>query len=1101
VTTVVEGMNVRVGWAPPADMTGVTGFRVTTDPAGPTVDAPAGADHAVLTGVRPNTAYTVSVVSLAGVDESDPAPAPDTVTTAAPGGTLHPIAPVRLLDTRNGAGAPAGATNSVTLQVTGAGGIDATGVGSVVLNVTITAPAAAGFVTVYPYGQAKPTSSNLNYVKGQTSAVLVVAPVGDGGKVVLYSSAKAQLIADASGWFTTSAAASPTVGLFHGLAPARLMDTRDETGGTTPDSGETVDLQVTGEGGVPATGVSAVVLNLVSAGSSASGYVTVYPTGATRPVASSLNFVKGQVVANRVIVPVGTDGMVSFYNFSGWDPLVADVTGWFTDGSDPGAGGGYLAPVSPTRIIDTRIGLGAPKAPLAAGGVLGVAVAGHAGLPAASATMPPTGVIATVTAIAPTTSGYLTVYPSLTDRPTASDLNFVAGAVVPALVVGRIGTDGGIEVFNSTGATNVIVDVFGYFVGDTAIPSTTHTPTAASVLALTGVPGSDQTLTLAAGEPVPPVGDVITGGSSTNAPDGVLGKITATTVDGSGNTVVSLEPVSLQDAFGDGGFAISAALSDADIQSIGTSATRVLTPGQLQQRLDSGIAQPAVSQPVSKILSCSGGGQVSVSGSVSVTPSFNLSVDWSWFSIKAITFTGTLSEDASLSATAQAAASCTVGPVNLGPAINFTPITFSIGPVPVVITPKLQFALSADGNVSAQITTSANQHASGTLGLQWDGGLHPIASTSSSFTYTPPTPGAQASVSAEVGPRIDLYLYGVAGPYLTAAAGIHFNVDPSAEPVWQLTGTLDAGAGIALPTFNFDVSNPSILHYEKVIAHAPWAEHLYVIECVSSDCYTTERVVRANDDGGGQTQIGSTFTGSLGVAVSPDGTKLALTHTASNGDIAIFIRTIATGVDQQVTFHDPNCPNNFTFAMWPTWSPNGQTISFQRQSGFGMLPCATDGVYTIPAGGGSPTKVNGASSPVSWNPGTTRYVTSSAVTNAAPQVYTAANNGSSKKALYTIAPNTGVGFGFPVWSPDGSTVAFGDTNSYVYGYDPNGGRKWTMRPANYYAGGWLSWSRDSESLFYAKGFETNTINRLNVASGQTTSIVFDHVVDYHTIGK
>jgi hypothetical protein len=820
VTTSVEGMNIRVGWAPPADLTGVTGYRVTTSPDGPSAEVPVGADHAVLTGVRPNTSYIISVMSLAGDTASDPALAPEPVQTQAPGGSLHPIAPVRLLDTRSGLGAPAGLTNSVSLQITGVGGIAATGVGSVLLNVTVTGATASGFVTAYPSGLPRPTSSNLNYVRGQTSAVLVVVPVGADGKVILYSLAKAHLIADAAGWFSTAAAASPATGLFHGLAPARLMDTRTSLGGQTPGGGATVDLQVTGSGGVPATGVSAVVLNLVTAGSSASGYVTAYPTGATRPLASTLNFVRKQVVANRVIVPVGTGGKVSFYNFGGLNPLVVDVTGWFGDGSDPGSGGAYLAGVSPSRIVDTRSGLGAPEAPLGAATALGVAVAGHAGVPAAASTVPPTGVIASVTAIAPTSSGYLTVYPSLTSRPTASDLNFTAGAVVPALVVGRLGTDGGVEVFNSAGKTNIVIDVFGYFVGDTAVPSTTHTPPAAQVLNVTGPAGGTQTVTLAAAADVPPIGDIVVAGVTPSTPDGLLVQVTGATTDGTGNHVLTVEPASLQDAVGNGSFSLSAALSDSDIQGA-SSGTHTLTPSQLQRRLNGDEAVIATTSPVSKLLSCSGGGSIEVTGGVSVTPSFDFSVGWGWFKIKSVTFTGTLSEDASMSATAQEAASCSVGPVELLPEpIRFTPITIEIGPVPVVITPELQFELSAKGSVSAEITTSASQHASGTLGLRFDGSLHPIASTESDFTYTPPTPTLEASVSASLGPRIDLFLYGVAGPYLTAAAGVRLDVTPLDVPAWKLTGTLDAGAGIAFPKFHFDKSNPSILHFEKVLAEA-----------------------------------------------------------------------------------------------------------------------------------------------------------------------------------------------------------------------------------------------------------------------------------------
>ncbi|MBB5870926.1 hypothetical protein F4553_004305 [Allocatelliglobosispora scoriae] len=1100
VTAGVEGLNLSVDWTPPADATGVTGYRLTTVPAGPALEVPVGTDHAVLTGARPNTAYSVRVSSLAGAEESAPTTAGQQVSTAAPGGSLHGITPTRLLDTRSGLGAPKGPTQQVSLLVTGG----APEGGSVVLNVTVTAPAAAGYLTAYPDGIARPTSSNLNFAGGQTLANLVVVPIGAGGRVILYSSAPTQLIADMAGWFTTPAQASPSAGLFHGINPARLMDTREELGGSTPALGETVELQVTGEGGVPAEGVAAVVLNLVAAGPLGAGYVTVFPTGAPRPTASTLNFAARQVVANRIIVPVGTDGKVSFFNQAEWTPLVVDVAGWFTDGSDPASGGSYLAGVTPTRIVDTRSGLGAPKAPIGPAATLPVTIAGKAGLPSASAATPPSGVIASITAIAPTAAGYFTAYPSLTARPTASDLNFAAGATVPTLAVTPLGVDGDLMIYNQAGSTHVIVDIVGYFVGDTAIPSTTHDPAPGAVTQVDGAPGGDQVVTLAPAAAVPEIGEVIAEGATAAAPDGLLVRVTAASTDGAGNHVLETEPATMQEAFGNGHFAISAQLSDADVQTFGSAKT--LGPDLLRRRLSGDAPITSVSQPIGKVLTCGGGGQISVTGSLSVTPSFNISVDWGWLSIKSVSFTGTLAEDASLVATAQAAANCSVGPVALLPApVRFAPITFSVGPVPVVITPQLQFYLSAQGNVTAQITASAVQHASGTLGLRWDGGLHPIAATSSTFTYDPPSASVVGTVTAKVGPRLELFLYGVAGPYLTATAGVKLTVNPAATPAWSLTGSLDAGAGITLPAFDFDKSNPSILHFEKVIAHAPWPQHLYLVQCVTADCYTTLKLVRANDDGTGVTQIGGTFGGGgLGLAVNPAGTEVVFNKAGTGTDYAmsLYARNIATGVDRRLTSQDLSCPDIGTNDMWPVWSPNGQTISFQRSSSFGWSSCPSDGVYTVPAAGGAVTKVSGltrADSPPSWNPSTSRWAISRSATTSS--LFTTNTNGTGKQTLYTQPPN-GAGLGFPVWSPDGGTIAVGSGDGYIYGYAPGGGRQWAMRPPGYTGSGWFSWSRDSETLFYMQ-YNGNTKLLYRVAAGnagQISTIAFSLPIKYHTLG-
>jgi hypothetical protein len=88
-----------------------------------------------------------------------------------------------------------------------------------------------------------------------------------------------------------------------------------------------VDLTVLGRGGVPASGVTAVVLNVTATSSSANGYATVYPAGTARTSATNLAFAPGRSIANRVIVAVGTDGKVSLHA-SAQTHLVADVVGY-----------------------------------------------------------------------------------------------------------------------------------------------------------------------------------------------------------------------------------------------------------------------------------------------------------------------------------------------------------------------------------------------------------------------------------------------------------------------------------------------------------------------------------------------------------------------------------------------------------------------------------------------------------------------------------------------------------------------------------------------------------------------------------------------------
>ena len=263
--------------------------------------------------------------------------------TPATNGAFGSVAPFRALDTRNGTGSVAGAVaakGQVAVQVDGAGGVPATGVSAVAVNVTVTAPNASGYATAYADGAARPSASNLNFVTGQTVPNLVIAPVGSDGKIVLYngSSGTVQFVADVSGYFLDG---SPSVvGGFGSVAPYRVLDTRSGSGAVA--AGASLAVQVDGLGAVPASGVSAVAVNVTVTGPTASGYATAYADGTPRPSASNLNFVTGQTVPNLVMAPVGADGKIDLYNGSaGKVQFVADVAGYYLSAA-PATGSGTV---------------------------------------------------------------------------------------------------------------------------------------------------------------------------------------------------------------------------------------------------------------------------------------------------------------------------------------------------------------------------------------------------------------------------------------------------------------------------------------------------------------------------------------------------------------------------------------------------------------------------------------------------------------------------------------------------------------------------------------------------------------------------------------
>lgn len=294
------------------------------------------------------------------------------------GGDYNGFSPMRVLDTR--AASALGAASVISIPILGAAGIPASGVGAVVVNLTATGATATSYLTVYPSDAARPTASNLNFTAGQTVANLVVVPVGADGAIAVYNEAgRTHVLVDVLGWFAAG-------GDFNAFSPSRLLDTRSVGGQVGPAS--VLNLGVLGRGGLPESGVGAVAVNVTAVQPCATSYLTAYPGGTARPVASSLNFDAGQTVANLVVVPVGGDGTISLYNHAGETHLVVDVLGWFA-GAPIAApspvtvttSGGCPSPISPvsqecTALLNAQRAL-VGVAPVTISPALNAAAQGH----------------------------------------------------------------------------------------------------------------------------------------------------------------------------------------------------------------------------------------------------------------------------------------------------------------------------------------------------------------------------------------------------------------------------------------------------------------------------------------------------------------------------------------------------------------------------------------------------------------------------------------------------------------------------------------------------------------------------------------------------
>lgn len=122
-----------------------------------------------------------------------------------------------------------------------------------------------------------------------------------------------------------------------------------------------------------------------------------------------------------------------------------------------GFGAGDFVPVGPIRAYDSRTD---PAGPLLAQNTRAIPLRGHAGIP----TLGVDAVAIAVSAVGPTTAGYLTVWPNTSYQPVATSLNFSAWQTKTNLVKVPLGADGAVGVFNFAGSVHVTVDVVGFYI-------------------------------------------------------------------------------------------------------------------------------------------------------------------------------------------------------------------------------------------------------------------------------------------------------------------------------------------------------------------------------------------------------------------------------------------------------------------------------------------------------------------------------------------------------------------------------------------------------------------------------------------------------------
>ncbi|MFF3860549.1 hypothetical protein [Streptomyces sp. NPDC002209] len=397
-------------------------------------------------------------------------------TAAAAGGpqvgvesTYFSVSNYRLVDTRVGNGAPSGKVgpDSVTkIDIANAFRLGSGAVPTaVVMNVTVVDPTVDSFVTAYPDGRAMPVVSSLNVTAGRTITTnRVTVQVGANGVVDLYNHVgNAHLVVDLQGFYTAKGANGGYAGSTFTIgSPKRLLDTRTAIGdrqgrvGAGEQNALAADVSSVTDPSQPDTELA---LQVTATAPTEASHVTVYPAGQRVWNTSDLNFGRGQTVTNISYMDVGRSGL-GLYNNAGEVDLVVDYIGRFKhnrDGSDVGTSGLFV-PANPTRVLDTRIGQGAPAGKAGPGSATRVKVTGLNGVPANVA-----AVVVNLTSTNATEDGHITAHAAGTPVPNTSNLNYRARTDIASMTVVPVSADGYIELYNPHGRTDLVVDVQGYY--------------------------------------------------------------------------------------------------------------------------------------------------------------------------------------------------------------------------------------------------------------------------------------------------------------------------------------------------------------------------------------------------------------------------------------------------------------------------------------------------------------------------------------------------------------------------------------------------------------------------------------------------------------
>ncbi len=378
-----------------------------------------------------------------------------------------PITPCRVVDTRRVGGRFGNGTQR-SWQVSGTCGVPS-GATAIEAAVSAVAPKGTGYLRVWPADVSEPNATVVNYAgRGITNTGPIQLSAAGAVRARNLGSASTDVVLDVVGYYLRTTATLPAAASYYVSTPqCRAMDTR-ATGGPL-SAGQQRVQQIGGRCGVPST-ATAVIASVSAVTPAGIGFLRVWPAGAAEPTATMVNYA-GTSITNSGAVPLSGTGAVAVKNYGATSHVVIDILGYYipTSAAPRPAGAAFYVPVTPARVADTRKDY-ANDPPIQPNAVAWFYVANLSGVevdkqggtssPVPAATV---GVVASVSVVGPTSSGFVRVWPAGSAEPGTTLINYAGHSITntTVLVPGR--ADQVLAHNHSGGATDLVIDVVGYY--------------------------------------------------------------------------------------------------------------------------------------------------------------------------------------------------------------------------------------------------------------------------------------------------------------------------------------------------------------------------------------------------------------------------------------------------------------------------------------------------------------------------------------------------------------------------------------------------------------------------------------------------------------